>query len=85
MRAILNRFSRGMNRRKMNPFKQKRRLAAVARIKKEQTENFDHIEICVKGSDCGGVVKNHKTGKIYLFNSIEEAERCINWAGEKLL
>lgn len=85
MKAKLNSFSRRMNRRKINPFKQKRKLTASTRIGNEQSDNSDRIEICIKGSDCGGVVKHLKTGKTYLFNSIEEAERCVNWAGEKLL
>ena len=43
----------------------------------------DHMEIYIKGSECGAVVKNHKTGKIYLFNSIEEAERCVDIGPER--
>lgn len=43
----------------------------------------NHVEICIKGSECGVVVKNHKTGKTYLFNSIEEAERCVNIGPER--
>lgn len=43
----------------------------------------DHMEICIKGSECGVVVKNHKTGKTYLFNSIEEAERCVDIGPER--
>lgn len=43
----------------------------------------NHVEICIKGSECGAVVKNRKTGKIYLFNSIEEAERCVDIGPER--
>ena len=43
----------------------------------------DHVEICIKGSECGAVVKNHRTGKTYLFNSNEEAEKCINVRPER--
>lgn len=43
----------------------------------------NHVEICIKGSECGAVVKNHKTGKTYLFNSIEEARRCIDVRPER--
>lgn len=43
----------------------------------------DHVEICIKGSECGAVIENHKTGKTYLFNSIEEAERCVDIGPER--
>lgn len=43
----------------------------------------NHMEIRIKGSECAAVVKNHKTGKTYLFNSIEEAEKCINVRPER--
>lgn len=43
----------------------------------------NHVEICIKGGECGAVVKNHKTGKTYLFNSIEEAERCVDIGPER--
>ena len=42
-----------------------------------------HTEICIKGGECAAVVKNHKTGKTYLFNSIEEAERCVDIGPER--
>jgi hypothetical protein len=43
----------------------------------------NHVEICIKGSECGAVVKNHKTGKIYLFNSFEDARKCIDVRPER--